>query len=351
MKPADATWTPFCGQDRSHLGFRKLPSLTQRYERGEALPLHIVNRIEDRRRDDVTQDLSPEQVRMLAPYQGVRSLTQGQATIILQTIWPKAPAVEVLKAAILCRDYALHPSMKHVFLVPFKKKNRDGAYSTTWAIILGIGATRLMASRRGRYSYVDGPRLMTDEEQMTIRGEVDKERIWAITIVADAAGNRAPGYGNWPKGTEVYGKDKGNSETNMAFLRSERAALDRLRPGELPTGYDVMDAAYAPPVVEEVEGPTELPEPPGVIDVETETGEVRENGDQTLSALADMPNSEVPPLAPAKLTCVNDLTKAAHKRYELQPKQVYAILGVSSAVEIGPDLDAAWAKIVASQEA
>lgn len=187
----------------------------------------------------MTQQLGEATTTALEPYIGVTSLTQKQAAFILRTIWPQAPEVEVIKAALICHMYALNPLMKHLYLVPFR-----GEKTTTWAPIMGIGATRLIASRVDRYSYVAGPRMMTEQEQKEIRLEVDPDNIWAITVLQDSKGNSAPGYGSWPKHAIPYGSDKGNSKENMAMIRSERQAFDRLFPGEMPQEIEVIDTQY-----------------------------------------------------------------------------------------------------------
>src|SRR3990167_1959929 len=166
-------------------------------------------------------------------------ITQSQAMYLLRTIWKEAPVDEVIKAAILCRQYNLNPLMRQIYLVPFGKE---------WVIILGIKATRQIAqqalAKRGiRYSYQDGPRVMTEKELMKIRGKVELDKIWAITIVKDSFDNTYPGYGFWPTNQKVYGSDKGNDALNMAFIRSERNALDKLAPGELPD-IDNGDESY-----------------------------------------------------------------------------------------------------------
>jgi len=38
---------------------------------------------------------------------------------------------------------------------------------------------------------------------------------------------------------------KGNTKANMAFIRSERNALDRLFAGEMPQGVEIIDEEYA----------------------------------------------------------------------------------------------------------
>lgn len=203
------------------------------------------------------EELGPEKSTALAPYQGITTLSRKDASLILKTIWPGAPPDAVLKAAITCAQYGLNPLMKHLFLVKFSTRTGD-----KWEPILGIGATRLIASRKTQYSYKDGPRMMTDEEQMAILGEIDEKNFWAKTVIVDAQGHQAPGYGNWPKDVEPYGVDKGNSKANMAFKRSEKDAFDRLLPGEMPSGIEVMDTDFidAEFKVVEVEQPkTEKP--------------------------------------------------------------------------------------------
>ena len=166
-------------------------------------------------------------------------ITKEQAMYLLKTIWPKAPEVEVIKAGILCQQYGLNPLMRQVYLIEFGKE---------WVTVLGIKATRQIAQqalkKRGiHYSYADGPRVMNEKEQEKIRGKIEPDKIWAITILQDSEGNKYPGYGFWPANKQPYGTDKGNDALNMAFIRSERNALDKLAPGELPD-IEVGDDAY-----------------------------------------------------------------------------------------------------------
>lgn len=167
-------------------------------------------------------------------------MTQKQAMYLLKTIWPKVPDTEIVKAAMICYQYGLNPLMKQIYIVDFNDKNGGKTYS----VILGIGATRIIAQQNGwRYSYIDGPRVMTDQEQTGIFGVVDPDKIWAITKIKDRDGNVYPGYGFWPRTAGVHGADKGNTPRNMAFIRSERNALDKMAPGALPD-IDVADDAY-----------------------------------------------------------------------------------------------------------
>ncbi|MBA7468384.1 hypothetical protein ES707_03632 [subsurface metagenome] len=194
------------------------------------------------RKREMEQELGKERAGRLVKYEGVVSLTKSQATEIIKTCWPKAPELEVYKAALICRDYGLNPLMKHVFLVPFKNK----AGGEDWAMMLGIKATRLIASRLGDYSYMDNtPRVMTTEEEERTFGELDPGRIWAVTTVRKKGGFEAHGYGNWPRDQVPHGAEKGNTKANMAFIRSERNALDRLFPGAMPQGVQVVDEEYA----------------------------------------------------------------------------------------------------------
>ena len=167
------------------------------------------------------------------------TITKEQAMFLLKSIWPKAPEADIIKAAILCHQYGLNPLMRQVYLIQFDKE---------WAIVLGIKASRQIAQqalkKRGiRYSYADGPRVMTEDEQVRIFGKADKGKLWAITVLNDNQGGTFPGYGGWPADKKPYGLEKGNSEFNMAFIRSERNALDKLAPGELPD-IEVWDDTY-----------------------------------------------------------------------------------------------------------
>ena len=185
----------------------------------------------------MTQDLGTEKANKLIKYHGITGLTRPQAMEILNTIWPDAPATDKVAAAILCVSYGLNPLANHVFLIKFKDK---------WARVWGIKAKRLVASRRGSYSYLDmSPRLMTDEEQKKVWGEVDPSNVCYLTHLKDmATGAEVYGYGKWPKSQQPYGIDKGNSQGNMASIRSESQALDRLRPAEMPSGFAVADEQY-----------------------------------------------------------------------------------------------------------
>lgn len=165
------------------------------------------------------------------------AMSQAKAMYLLKTVWPQAPEVEVQKAAIICATYGLNPLLKQVSIIKFGQQ---------YVTVLGIKATRNIALGTGhKWSYIDGPRMMTDAEQKAIFGEVDGTKQWAICKIRDEKGNEYPGYGFWTRGSTVYGEDKGNSPINMAFIRAERNALDKMAPGELPNA-EVTDESFMP---------------------------------------------------------------------------------------------------------
>ena len=211
-------------------------------------------------------------------------LTQPQAEHILSLVYPGCPRDEIIRCAILCRDFGLHPLMKEVYLIPFKEKSGKENYAT----VLGINATRKLMSQRGTYSYFDDtPRLMTEEEQMRIFGEVDGKNLVAITKLRTKDGLEAPGYGRWPKDKEPYGTDKGNTKANMAFIRSERNAFSRLSPDALPPDIDIIDEAYA--------------EVPDIGKVVVATGEIFEGESREIAPGEEEPpvgGTEIPPTQP-----------------------------------------------------
>ena len=194
------------------------------------------------RREDMEKTIGVKKTRVLERYSYGALTTEKGAMTVLDTIWPEAPRSEKVKAALICIQYQLNPLMKHLFLIPFN----EGKPNESWAVVLGIQATRLIAHRAGDYSYVDAtPRVMTKEEQERIFGEVFDDRIWAITKLRDSKGNEAVGYGFWLKSQNPYGSDKGNTKANMAFIRSERQALDRLFAGWLPEqAIEVADERF-----------------------------------------------------------------------------------------------------------
>ena len=199
----------------------------------------------EKRRKILTEEhgTSTALTKVIDRYQGVTSLTKPQATEILEAVYPQAPTTEIKRACLLCHSYGLNPLMKHIYLIPFK--NKDGGKD--WVTVMGISAKRLLATRRGSYSYVDDtPRIMTDEEQKRRHGSIDKAKIWFLTKLKDTTtGAEASGEGWWPANSQPYGTDKGNTIFNMASIRSESQALNRLYPGEMPVDVDVVPDEYA----------------------------------------------------------------------------------------------------------
>ncbi len=188
------------------------------------------------------------------PKQG--QLTQPQAETILGLVYPGATKDEILRCAIFCQDFGLHPLTNEVYLIPFKGKN---------VMVVGIPASRKMAhALKGDFSFLDDtPRAATEEEIIKQFGKDSEEaeaNIISITKLQGVGGNLAIGFGLYPKSEKPYGMDKGNTRRNMGNIRSERQAMDRL-PGKPLPRYDVIDATYA-----------EVPE---VGKVDLETGEIK----------------------------------------------------------------------------
>ena len=309
-----------CGTDRNHKGFTKLKGYTQTWREGQALPIEIANKIQQKEEKRMEEELGKEKTTELAPYIGVVSLTKEQATAIANTLWPKAPLVEKQKAALICAIYGLNPLKQHVFLIPYWNKETK---QNDWSIQLGIGATRLIASRKTDYSYLDGPRIMTKEEQETIMGEVDDTKWWAITVIQDKKNNKAPGYGNYPKDGHPKGENKGNTPQNMAMIRSERNAFDRLLPGEMPQGVEVIDAQF-----------TEL-EP-------EKTGREKKGTSQT-PAPVPIKGEDFP--KPEAIKNLGDLFNASQTHFKMSKDQTLKELGYSTQTAIANPGEE-WKKIL-----
>jgi len=213
------------------------------------------------RRKIVTEQIGTEKTTALEarrlPTSG--ALTQNQAMEVLKLVYPDVPEDQIVRTAMLCRDFGLHPLMKEVYIIKFGKD-----YST----VIGISANRKMAAdKKGAFSFMDDtPRAASQEEIVKQFGEDSEEgkgNLVSITKLRGEKGNLAVGFGLWPKSKDPYGADKGNTKRNMANIRSERQALDRL-PGEaLPLKeFEVIDGTYV--------------EVPDVGKVDKTTGEIKE---------------------------------------------------------------------------
>ena len=209
-----------------------------------------------RREIEMEQKLGHEASRELATIPKQGQLTQPQAMTILKLQYPEATENEIVKTAIFCRDFGLHPLANEVYLIPFKGKN---------VMVVGISASRKIAhARKGQFSFLDDtPRAATEEEIVKQYGKDSdeaKDNIISITKLKGEGGNLAIGFGLWPKKDNPYGMDKGNTKRNMTNIRSERQGMDRL-PGKPMPRYEVVDEQY-------IETPSGL--------VDTATGEITE---------------------------------------------------------------------------
>lgn len=209
------------------------------------------------RRKELEKEYGEEKTTALAKLPISGALTQPQAMHILKLVYPDVPENEIIRTAIFCRDFGLHPLAKEVYLIPFKGKH---------VMVVGIPASRKMAHNlKGEFSFLDdSPRVATPEEidkQFGKDSDEAKLNVISVTKLEGEGGNLAIGFGLYPKGENPYGMDKGNTKRNMANIRSERQAMDRL-PGKPLPQVEVIDEAYA--------------EVPDVGKVEKRTGEIIE---------------------------------------------------------------------------
>jgi hypothetical protein len=250
-----------CKANRSHEGIMREAS---QYEQQGITGMNILAR-----REIMTTELGEEKGRALQKYEGVLNLTRSQAAEIIEKIWPEAPPEEKGRAMLLCVTQQLNPLMKHVYLITFNK----GKPNQSWATVISIQAKRLMASRRGTFSYVDDtPRVMTADEQVRIFGEVMLNDLVTIVKLRDPrTGAEAVGYGSWPKSETPYGVDKGNSKFNMSAIRGESTAISRLRPGDMPENVMVLDENVAKLASEQgVADVAQIAGKGGIIDIKSE---------------------------------------------------------------------------------
>ena len=234
-----------------------------------------------RRLYEMEQEHGAVKTKALGQYVGTSAITKSIATEIVETLWGEAPLIEKTKAILLCQTYQLNPLMKHIHMVGYKRRDRDGKYIKgsdgkdvlDWSMMIGIGANRLMAQRKHNYSYLDlTPRQATKEEIDKILGDTaDPGSIYGFVHIKDVeTGAEAFGLRGIKKNDKIKGEEKGNTHLNMACVRAERLALDRQYPGEMPQDAEVIDEAYV-----EVPNVGKVVEATGEI-VESEAVEVEE---------------------------------------------------------------------------
>ncbi len=261
-----------CKATPGHEGIEREPS---RYEMGGLATLNI-----EARRNIMVQTHGVDKANAMEKYQGGGQLTKEGAMEVLKLVYPDCPETEIIRTAMLCRDFGLHPLMKEVYLIPFNKKGGGKA----WATVIGITANRKIASSlKGVFSFLDDtPRAASKAEivkQFGTNSHEEEDNIISICRLRGERGNTANGFGLYPKKDNPYGTDKGNTPRNMANIRAERQALDRLPGDAMPLkGFDVIDEAYAEPPVVTIT--TESGE------VDTGTGEIIET---TAEPVADKP--------------------------------------------------------------
>jgi hypothetical protein len=361
-----------CGQDPAHTEFERPHALT--LGSNTDIPGW---RISNKRRRELEEELGSTKARVLAKYVGQAVLQKVDLQDIVDSLFPEAPEVEKTRAIMLCASYGLNPLNKHVFLIPFNKGEED----ETWSTVMGIKAKRLLASRRGPFSYIDNtPRRMTDTEQKQTFGTIDTDRIWVITKLRDPkTGAEAVGYGFWLNKDKPKGETKGNTRFNMASIRSESQALDRLRPGEMPQGVEAVEEStveaefvdvgdkvvnprtgevYGPPP-SKPEGGDKVSEPAAAKRKgETVVQERGKTGEQTLSPPKEAKPQKSREAAAAGEKSPDDITsedipdfnalaKAAFHFYKLQPSQLWKELGYKSQMDVTETAWECWQKIKA----
>lgn len=206
------------------------------------------------RRERMEKELGQEKALALADAANIAVMTKPVAIQIIETLWGDAPTIDKTKAIMMCYQYNLNPLMKHLHMVGYRKRDEDGKFIKDksgqnvkdWTIIVGIQATRLMSHRKHKFTYLDmSPRIATQEEIEKILGETARDdMVYGFTHIKDLeTGAESFGLKGWPTKDKAKGEEKGNTQLNMACVRSERQAIDKLYPSELPDA-DVMDEQF-----------------------------------------------------------------------------------------------------------
>ncbi len=247
-----------CGRDVDHVNFER--PIEQDLHTDCNMPGWKMSR---RRRTALVEKVGQEKAQALMKYQGVATLTKVELADIMNTMWPgadNASPAEVKKAILLCSQYGLNPLANHLYLIPFETKDKKtgAVVKVTYAAVKGINARRLIARRKHSYSEINNtPRYMTEEEEERAWKTVNEDEVRFIVTLRDmVTGATASGYGRWPKWrtwtnpktgevkrypNDPKGVEKGNSAENMAAIRAERIALDKLYPADMPSAIPFED--------------------------------------------------------------------------------------------------------------
>jgi len=197
---------------------------------------------------------------------------QAAALDILRTSYPDAPEVEIKAAAIICATYDGDPLMGDIFLIPYKDKDKG---TVTWSRVCSIKFKRKLGQRVSPFTYLDDtPRMLSEAEGVKIYGKrwasFSKGKIVAITKLRDlATGKTSQGVGTWPESAGVIGAIKGNTQENMAFIRSESQAIERLNITAVPQ-MDVIDERFVDTTTGEILESPEVMELAGPADNQPE---------------------------------------------------------------------------------
>lgn len=364
-----------------HQGIEREPS---RYEMEGLASLNI-----ETRREIMEEQHGEEKTKALGRYMGGGIvMTKSVATEIVETLWGEAPAIEKSKCILLCQTYQLNPLMKHIYLIGYKRYkdkklvvDNRGNPILDWSIQQGISATRLLAQRKHNYSYLDrSPRKAKQEEIDDILGDTaDPNCIYGFVWIRDVdTGAEAFGLRGIERDANIKGTEKGNTHLNMACIRAERLALDRQYPGEMPQDIEVVDERYIEAdyrVVDETTGEiTESKPKPieGAVPLQTESKPKEHWCEEHNCAFEEKksrygtfwahkveggycnekkkkdkapepepelepepaPEPQQPKRDPGSIKTINELYKACHDDWGMQPAHVVAELGVSSQSDI-----------------
>ncbi len=187
-----------------------------------------------KRRELMTEQHGETKTKALDKYIGGGVITKAGYVEIVNTLWGSAPEIQKKKAILLCQAYKLNPLMKHLYLIPYKRWKKvkvvdsfvkkpvldaNGKQIVDWTMVLGIGATRLLAQRKHNFSYLDmSPRAAEPAEVKKITGKPGDFANYAygFTHIKDVdTGAEAYGLRDISLFDKIQGQDKGNTHQSL----------------------------------------------------------------------------------------------------------------------------------------
>lgn len=327
----DNEWQTFCGKDRNHDGMTPIVALAQAVrEEGGHNPLAVAD---DKALMSVMR--RPETAISIIMAQNDK-LSRAAAA------WFYANAL----------DLGLNPMRHEMAALTF---NADDKAKKVVELMITRKGWAILAAREEPTRYLGPPALtlVQDDEGKAALGYGEKDYVViAKGNVREVDGSLVEHQHHSAFRANEYEKVRqyerlpsGQDPWNQAMERAARRWYERVFPNALANA----EAHYAGVKMEEGDIAQILEAEFRVVEDKPEPAPARGKRQPAPAAPAPAPAGAAVARDPAKLESINDLYRACHDDWNLQPNDVNKILGVSNAQDI-PDVSKAYLQVKAKQE-